>query len=148
MSVMDVENWMPYAGNDHSKAKCRGYVMSLFTQLKPTCLPFCLYCWSDKLYCHRSQPILCLSCKINAIYISHSWAFTTYLILTVYSQFAWDRAVKISQVQITEMDSLICYSSYLCLLQSVLMTICIIFFQMAGKKNLEHRIFTTLVEIL
>lgn len=125
VSVMDVENWMPYARNNHSKAKCRGYVMSLFIQLKPACVPFCLLCCSDKFYCHRSQPILCLTCRINAIYISHSWAYTTFD-----SDYVFTICLRQSSqdVQITEMDSLTCYSSYLCLLQSVLMTIWFFFF--------------------
>lgn len=63
VSVMDIENWMPYARNNHGKAECRGYVMSLFIQQKPAYLPFCLYCYTDKSDCldYRSRSILWLS---------------------------------------------------------------------------------------
>lgn len=71
VSVMDVENWMPYARNNHGKAKCRGYVMSLFIQIKPACLPFCLYCCTNRPYCliDHNKSYVSASCRINTIYI-------------------------------------------------------------------------------
>lgn len=101
VSVMDVENWMPYARNNHSKAKCRGYVMSLFIQLKPACLPFSLYCCTNRPYrlIDHNKFYVLSSCRINTIYISHSWAYTLYLCLSIYAQFALDKAVKMSTSQ-------------------------------------------------
>lgn len=126
VSVIDVENWMPYARNNHGKAKSRGYVMSLFMQLKPACLPFCFYCCTNRPYClidHNKSYVLS-SCRMNTIYIGHSWAYTLYLCLSMYAQFAWDKAVKMSRPQ----KWILLFATLpICVFYSVRVKICIFF---------------------
>lgn len=123
--------------------------MSLFIQQKPAYLPFCLYCYTDKSDCldYRSRSILWLSqlqnkCNLHQSLMSIHLILVVVCICTIYLRQSSQNA------QTRQVDSIICYSSQLCLFQSVPVTICT-YFQVAGKKNVEPSIsiFTTLVEI-